>query len=353
MNRSPRDSREYREARSINQAGIRGSLLAGQLLAFSRKDVVEARVHDLNAVLSDIEEMIRRLIGEDIALNLSTTADPALVLVDRGQVEQVLMNLAVNARDAMPDGGRLTIEIGRVEIDQTYARKHLDLMAGSYVVMAVSDDGCGMDEQTRERLFEPFFTTKARGKGTGLGLAIIYGIVRQAGGDVHVYSEPGRGSTFRVYLPRVPDTVQDAEAADHARELPSGSETILLTEDEEPVRALAKDILEMNGYNVLEADSGEAALEIAAAYEGTIHLLLTDVVMPGMGGGRLANALTERRPGIRVLYMSGYPDDAIVRHGILDANAAFIQKPFSLDGLSKKIRDVLDHERPHESWPAT
>ncbi len=351
MNRAERGSPDYREARSINQAGIRGSLLAGQLLAFSRKDVVESRVHDMNAVLSGVDEMIRRLIGEDITLTVSVGSDPALVLADKGQLEQVIMNLAVNARDAMPVGGNLTFEVSRAEVDEAYARKRLDLMPGSYVVLAVTDNGVGMDAATCERLFEPFFTTKARGKGTGLGLSIIYGIARQAGGDIHVYSEPGHGSTFRVYLPRVPDTVLENDCRETAAKSAAGSETVLLTEDEEQVRSLAKDILEMNGYTVLEADSGEAAIEVARAHAGHIDLLLTDVVMPGMGGGKLANALTEMRPGIRVLYMSGYPDDAIVRHGILDANAAFIQKPFSLDGLSRKIREVLNNA-PHESWPA-
>jgi PAS domain S-box-containing protein len=337
--------------REMTRAGERATSLTRQLLTFSRQQAVEHSVLDLNAVVADVTKMLRRLIGEDI--ELANVPAPALgsVRADPGQLEQILINLAVNARDAMPQGGRLTIETGIVELDDAYARSHPDVRPGPYALLAVSDTGTGMDEQTRSHIFEPFFTTKEAGKGTGLGLAVVHGIVRQAGGHVEVYSEPGRGSTFKVYLPRAEEAPRPARPTGDLPRNTSGTETVLLVEDAEMVRLVARHALQIGGYTVLEASDGEAALRVAEGHAGRIDLLLTDVVMPRMGGRELAERLTRARPGLRVLYLSGYTDEAVVRHGLLEADAAFLQKPFSPASLAAKVRAVLD-QRPPASGPA-
>jgi two-component system cell cycle sensor histidine kinase/response regulator CckA len=325
----------------IHKAGERAALLTRQLLTFSRKAVVEPRVLDLNAVVIDTERMLRRLIGED--LSVTTVLDPALarVKVDAGQIEQVLMNLAVNARDAMPRGGKLTIETANVELDENYARLHPEARPGRYVLLAVSDTGCGMDEATQARVFEPFFTTKGPGKGTGLGLATVYGIVKQGGGHVGVYSELGRGTTFKVYLPPAAEPAA-GKVLPGPRAARHGTETILLVEDEDAVRGITRLALQMHGYTVLEARNGREALGVCERHPGPIHLLITDVVMPDMGGREVAERLTGRQPGLRMLYLLGYTDDAVVRHGVLEAEVAFLQKPFTPAALAAKVRDVLD-----------
>jgi CheY-like chemotaxis protein len=299
-------------------------------------------VLDLNAVVSNMGEMLRRLIGEDIAL--VTVLGPGLgrVKADPGQVEQVIMNLAINARDAMPHGGRLTLETANVELGADYARQHVDTCPGPHVMLALSDTGVGMDAATQARIFEPFFTTKGPGKGTGLGLAMVYGIVKQSGGSLWVYSEPGQGTTFKFYLPLVDEPVAPAHRDDAPAQPLRGLETILLVEDEEAVRDLARDVFTARGYTVLEARQGSEALRICERHAGPIHLMLTDVVMPEMSGRELADRLAVLRPGMKVLYMSGYTDNAVVHHGILDPGTIFLQKPFSPAVLAKKVREVLD-----------
>jgi PAS domain S-box-containing protein len=325
----------------IRKAGERAATLTRQLLAFSRRQVLEPRLVDLNGIVGDIEGMLRRLLGEDIEIAFHPAAGLGSVLADPGQLEQVLVNLAVNARDAMPAGGRLTIETAHVELDEDYAARHAAVLPGRYVLLSVTDTGCGMDAKVRERLFEPFFTTKEVGKGTGLGLATCYGIVKQSGGNIRVYSEPGQGTTFKIYLPRV-----DAPAAGVTRRSPvtvaRGTETVLLVEDEEAVRGLAERILRSAGYEVLAAGSGAAALALFEEHGSEVDLLLTDVVMPRVSGRELAERLATLRPGLRVLYMSGYADDAIVQHGVLDPGTRFIGKPFSSADLTRKVREVLD-----------
>jgi two-component system cell cycle sensor histidine kinase/response regulator CckA len=310
------------------------------LLAFSRKQVMAPQRLNLNVILADTEPMLRRLIGEDV--ELVTVLSPGLrrVSADAGQLGQVIMNLAVNARDAMPRGGKLTIETANVDLDDTYARRHATVRPGSYVMIAVSDTGAGMSDETLAHMFEPFFTTKERGKGTGLGLATVYGIVKQSGGSVWVYSEVGKGTTFKIYLPVVEEDV-DAEPIPAEPVSLAGSETVLLVEDEQSVRALSRSILERYGYTVLEAGSGKEGLEAARDYPLPIHLVLTDVVMPEMGGTDLASQLETLRPGVRVLYMSGYTDDAIFRHGLLTRGRSFLQKPFTPEGLARKVREAL------------
>src|SRR5947208_2662519 len=289
-----------------------------------------------------LEQQLRRLIGEDV--ELATALDPTLgrVTADPGQLEQVIVNLAVNARDAMPQGGKLTLETRNIDLDSSYTLEHSLVKPGPYVQLTVSDSGIGMDEETQAHAFEPFFTTKPRGQGTGLGLAMVYGTVKQSGGFIWVYSEPGRGATFKIYLPRVDAPVESATPPAPVERPPRGSETVLLAEDEPAVRAIAQQVLERHGYTVLASQSGADALALAAQHGATIHLLLTDVVMPGMSGRDLADRLTAQRPGIRVLYISGYTDNAIVRHGMLDPGLAYLQKPFRPDALVRKVRDVLD-----------
>ena len=328
-----------RDVELIQATGQRAAALTQQLLAVSRRQVLQPQVLHLNAVVSGLGPMLRRVIGED--LELSITLDPGLgrVLADPSQIEQVLLNLVINARDAMPGVGRLTIETANAELDEAYARRHTASRPGPHVMLAVTDTGSGMDEATRARIFEPFFTTKER--GTGLGLATVHGVVSQSGGNIWVYSEPGRGSTFKIYLPRVEDAAGPAAAVEIPREPPRGSETILLVEDDDDVRALIREALEAHGYTVLDARGPDEALVLAAAAPGLIHLLLTDVVMPRMSGRELAAALGRARPGLRVLYVSGYAPDAVARHGILDPGAAFLSKPFTPLGLAQKVREVL------------
>ncbi|MBI2956486.1 MAG: response regulator [Acidobacteria bacterium] len=291
--------------------------------------------------------MLRRLIGENIELVTRLAPDLARVKADRNQLEQVMMNLLINARDAMPQGGRLILETGNTEWDEAYCLQHRGARPGSYAMLAVSDTGVGMDAETRARIFEPFFTTKEKGKGTGLGLATVYGIVKQYGGYIWVYSEPGQGSTFKIYLPQV-EAVREAEAlAEAAAGAPSGSETVLLVEDEEGVRKLSRQFLEQSGYTVLEASDPAAALWLAEQHPGRIDLLVTDVMMSQMGGREVAERLTQVRPEIKVLFVSGHTDDVVLRQGILDGGAAFLQKPFSRDALARKVREVLDTTPVH------
>ena len=328
--------------KEIRKAGDRAAALTRQLLAFSRKQVLQPKILDLNAIISELEKMLRRLIGEDIDLRTVCAPDLGSTKADPGQIGQVVMNLAVNARDAMPHGGKLTIETRNVQLTAEYARHHVAVIPGWYVLLAVSDTGSGMDEQTRERVFEPFFTTKETGQGTGLGLSTVYGIVKQSGGNIWVYTEPGMGTTFMVYLPRVDQGAEEYKQSLEVAEVLRGSETILLAEDEEMVRNLAREILGTYGYKVLDAASGGSALLICEQYKESIDLLLTDVVMPEMSGRKLADRLAGLRPAMKVLYMSGYADNAIVHQGVLEEGTNFIQKPFSPDALAGKVRDVLD-----------
>ena len=337
---SPQDPRRG-HLKEILTAGERAASLTRQLLAFSRRQVLEPRVLNLNSVLADVAKMLRRLIGEDVELVATLKPDLGRVKVDPGQIEQVIMNLAVNARDAMPQGGKLFVETSNVEIDANYARSHSPMMPGKYVMVAVSDTGCGMDLETQAHAFEPFFTTKEKGHGTGLGLATVYGIVKQSGGFIWVYSVPGRGSTFKIYLPVVEEALPTAEPAEVPAELAKGSETVLVVEDEGGVRSLVCEALASHGYKVLEAAGAASALEISEKYTEPIHLLLTDVVMPQTGGKELAKGFSTLHPETKVLYMSGYTDDAIVRHGILERGTSFLQKPFQPRALLLKIREVL------------
>ena len=337
----PADSTAQRDLAEVRKASERAASLTKQLLAFSRQQVLEPVVLDPNALVEDFEKMLHRLIGEDVELRLSLAGDAGNVLADPGQLQQVLMNLVVNARDAMPTGGKLILETANAELGEQYAELHQPVVPGRYVMLAVSDTGTGMTPETRARIFEPFFTTKEKGKGTGLGLSTVYGIVKQSGGYVWVYSELGRGTTFKIYLPRVdaaPDTLLPAREPSTV----AGTETILLAEDDAVLRPLARGLLEKLGYTVLDAADAEEALEAARQYPEVIHLLLTDVVMPGASGRELARQLENPRPQIKVLYVSGYTDDAIVHHGMLEPGLNFLQKPFTPTALARKVREVLD-----------
>jgi nitrogen-specific signal transduction histidine kinase len=325
----------------IRKAGERSASLTRQLLAFSRKQVLMPKVLSLNDVVHDTEKMLRRLIGEDVQLTTRLRAHRDRVKADPGQLEQVLLNLAVNARDAMPQGGRLTIETDTAELRGDDARTHAGVQPGTYVMLTLTDSGVGMTPEVKRHVFEPFFTTKDPGKGTGLGLAVVHGFVQQSGGHVEVDSEPGRGTSIRIYLPRVEAVHDPALTAAGAGPSTAGAETILLVEDERAVRALTLRVLRGCGYTVLEAADGAEAQRIAAAHPDTIHLLVTDVVMPGVGGRVLAERLLERHPGMKVLYLSGYTDDAVMRHGIVEAQVNFLQKPFSPATLAQKVRSVL------------
>ncbi|MGC1936617.1 MAG: ATP-binding protein, partial [Candidatus Acidiferrales bacterium] len=330
-----------RNADQIHDASQRAASLTRQLLAFSRKQMLAPQVLNIQSVVSDMEKMLRRLIGEDVELVTTNPQGLWHVKADRSQIEQVILNLAVNSRDAMPDGGKLTIETSNVELDNSYSR-HAVVEPGEYVLLAVSDTGCGMDSDTQAHVFEPFFTTKEKGKGTGLGLATVYGIVKQSGGYIWVYSEIAKGTSFKVYLPRVREPELAPQQKPEAMSPVRGSETILLVEDEKGVRELAREYLEQIGYRVLQADNAAQALEIARKHAGLIELLFTDVVMGGMSGRQLAEEMQKLRPEIKILYMSGYTDEAIVHHGILGRGSVLLQKPFTLNSLAIKVRETLE-----------
>jgi PAS domain S-box-containing protein len=329
----------------IRKAGASAADLTRQLLAFSRQQILQPRVLDLKEVVKRTEVLLRRLIGENIDLAISLEPSLGYVKADVGQVEQVLLNLAVNARDAMPKGGRLAIEARNVKLDETYKEEHQQVIPGPYVMLAVGDTGLGMDRETQLRIFDPFFTTKELGKGTGLGLATVYGIIKQSDGYIWVYSDLGKGTIFKIYLPRVEQSARPANQEEPEPAVLRGSETILLAEDSESLREMAREYLESVGYTVLEAASGPEALQLAKDLRGTIHLLLTDVVMPEMSGPELAQQMLSLHPGIKIIFTSGYTDDAIARQGVLDPSVAFIQKPYRPKALARKIREVL-HDAP-------
>jgi PAS domain S-box-containing protein len=327
---------------NILNSGLRAADLVSQLLAFSRKTIIEPKILNMNTIVVNMGSILRRVIGEDIELKMILTPDVWSIKVDPTQFEQVIINLAVNARDAMPDGGRLTIETSNVVLDKDYVASHLGAQPGEHVLLAISDTGLGMSEEIQAHIFEPFFTTKEVGKGTGLGLATVFGIIKQIDGNIWVYSEEGQGTTFKIYLPRVSDTAQSMAGSSDDIYLPTGNETILLVEDDAGVRDLAKQILQVQGYTLLVATNGEEALQLAATHNGPIHLLLTDVIMPGISGKTLARQLLQDRAETRVLYMSGYTENVVAHHGILEEDVVFIQKPFNAVTLAQQIRTVLD-----------
>ena len=337
------NDRLRKSVEATRHAAERAAALTMQLLAFSRKQVVEPRVIDLNASVMEIEKMLHRVIGEDIELTIRLQSGLGRVKADPGQLSQVLMNLAVNSRDAMLNGGKLVIETANVELDDTYGRQHLGARPGPHVMLAVSDTGTGMDSETLSHIFEPFFTTKETGKGTGLGLSMVYGIVKQSNGYIMAYSEPGRGTTFKIYFPRTEESVspllQKAEG-----KIATGTETILVVEDEPALRELTCVLLEDAGYKVLESSGVEDALETAKDVQRRIDLLLTDIVMPRMDGRELANQMVALRPDLKVLYMSGYPDDIIVHRGVLAQGTVLVQKPFTKTTLLRKVRETLDSQ---------
>lgn len=344
MEKFPAGDPDWELLGQIRDAGERSASLTRQLLMFSRKQVVAAKVMDVNSLVADAVKMLRRMIGEDIRLETVLRAT-GRIKADPGQLEQVLLNLVVNARDAMPGGGRLLIETNDVNLGAGHSREHANISPGYYLLLAVSDTGCGMPPEVKARLFEPFFTTKEVGKGTGLGLAVIHGVVKEAGGQVDVYSEVGMGTTFKVYLPRIDEPVHSISSGSQLQPSPRGTETVLLVEDEDAVRALTRHVLAGNGYKVLEASDGDTALRVAMSHEGPIHLLVTDVVMPGLGGPKLAERIASLHHETRILFLSGYTDDAVVRHGILHDEVEFLQKPFSPLVLARKVREVLDKTR--------
>jgi len=329
----------------IKKAGDRATSLTRQLLAFSRKQVLQPKILNLDSVVIDMEKMLQRVIGENIDLRAALEPKLGNVNADPGQIEQIILNLVVNARDSMPDGGKLTIETDNVYLDEEYVKDHVGAQVGPHVMLAVTDTGHGMDQKTLARIFEPFFTTKEMGKGTGLGLSTVYGIVKQSGGNIWVYSEIGRGTTFKIYLPRIDDGVEEYRRSIEDAQVTTGTETILLVEDEAMLRKLAGQTLKGHGYEIVEASNGGEAIALSAQHKGAIHLLLTDVIMPGMNGRELATRMLQTRPSLRVLFMSGYTDDAIVHQGVLDESANFIQKPFMPDGLARRVREVLDQEK--------
>jgi two-component system cell cycle sensor histidine kinase/response regulator CckA len=329
----------------VEKAGQRAASLTKQLLAFSRQQVLTPAVLNLNAVVTEMGKMLPRLLGEDIEVTTALADDLGRVKADQGQIEQIIMNLAVNARDAMPEGGRLKIETANAELDKSFTREHPGSLVGRYVMLGVTDSGIGMSPETQAQIFEPFFTTKERGKGTGLGLATVYGVVKQSGGYIAVDSAPGKGASFKVYLPRTEEAAAQATSDVPVEQTSRGSETILLVEDAEPLRKLAQSFLEARGFRVLAAPNGEKALEVAVQNPEPIHLLLTDVVMPGMNGRVLAEELAPRQPGMKVIYMSGYTDSFIAGHGVLNPGTHLIHKPFTEEALVAKVREVLDSEK--------
>jgi signal transduction histidine kinase len=337
---NPDDPRQA-DITEIQKAGARAAGLTRQLLAFSRKEIIQPTVLDLNVIVADIRTMLARLIGEDVTIVLGLGTALAPVKADRGQVEQVVLNLAVNARDAMPKGGTLTIETASVELDEHVAQTHPEVKPGPYIVLTISDTGTGMTPEVQARLFEPFFTTKDLGKGTGLGLATVYGIVTRSGGIVTVNSEVGRGTSFMVYLPRADDAEPVVAAPTTIDRGRAGGQTVLVVEDADGLRELTKRLLEKQGYTVLLAANADEALRLFDEYP-SIDLLLTDVVMPGASGPELVKQLVDRRPTLKVIYMSGYTDDAIVHHGVLDPGIVFLHKPFSSESLGQRMREALD-----------
>jgi PAS domain S-box-containing protein len=345
----PGDSPWRREIEGIKNAADRAAEVTRQLLAFSRKQVFRLKDVNMSGVVANLDAMLRRLIGEDIELQTSLQPDLWNVRIDPSQIEQVIVNIVVNARDAMPDGGKLTIETANVALDKEYAQSHLEVVPGPYVMIAITDTGCGMDESVRARIFEPFFTTKEVGKGTGLGLSTAYGIIRQSSGYIWVYSEPGVGSTFKIYLPRVlPAEMEPApEMTVHVGAVPGGAETILVAEDEAMLRELVVEFLTKSGYSVLQARDGEEAFLISEKFKGAIHLLITDVVMPRMSGRELARRMSATRPETKVIYISGYTEEAIIHHGVIDPGMHYVQKPFRPSDLVRKVREVLDIQEVH------
>jgi PAS domain S-box-containing protein len=330
----------FQKVQSIQQAADRAVTLTRQLLAFSRKQLLELKVVDVNTVISDMERLLRPLIGENIGLVTRLSPDAGRTRADAGQLEQVIMNLVVNAKDAMPEGGKITVQSSEVTVRPNF-REHIFIQPGRYVVLSVNDTGHGMDKETQSRIFEPFFTTKEKGKGTGLGLSTVYGIVKQSGGYVFPQSEPGAGTTFYIYLPRVEDSPEEMTPAKSQENEKGGCETVLLVEDEESVRELVRETLITRGYKVLEAENGESGLRVAEAHGDGIDILITDVVMPGMGGRELAKKLLQVRPNLGVLFLSGYTEDTILHQGALNPGTAFLQKPFTLQNLARKVREVL------------
>jgi len=339
----PASDEKHESVNEILKAGRQASSLTRQLLAFSRQQVLEPKVLDLGAVVSDVEKMLKRLIGEDIELTTRLNPELGRVKADQGQIEQVVLNLAVNARDAMPQGGKLLIETSNAEIDEVFAHQSpFSVEVGSYVCLCVTDSGVGMDAATQAQIFEPFFTTKEKGKGTGLGLSMVYGVVKQSGGYITVYSEVGAGTTFKIYLPRVDGVLhKDGPRSAEIKSL-QGTETVLLVEDEAGLRNLTRNLLERCGYKVLPAENAAAARTLSQSHNGTIHLMLTDVVMPGSSGRVLAQELLSQRPDLKVVYMSGYTGQTFGGHAILDPGSFFLMKPFTRDGLARKIREALD-----------
>lgn len=327
-------------AEEVLKAADRAGALTNQLLAFSRRQIIQPRVMNMNAVVGQTEKMLHRLLGEDIQLVFDLPADVGNIRADPNQIVQAIVNLAVNARDAMPTGGRIAVETANAHLDETYARTHLGVQPGEFVMVAVSDTGHGMDAATRQHIFEPFFTTKQQGRGTGLGLATVYGMVKQAGGDIWVYSEPGKGTTFKLYFPRVQEPVAE-NGGGPGESRTSGGEVVLVVEDENAVRELSVKMLKQLGYVVLAAASGAEALEISKSYPNRISALLTDVVMPQMSGRQVADALLLARPDMKVLYLSGYTESTVIHHGVLDSAVDFLAKPFSREALGKKLRTIL------------
>jgi signal transduction histidine kinase len=341
------DDREM--ARQIVSASDRAADLIRQLLAFGRRQILAPQILDPGEVIADLAPLVRRIVGEHIEFKTILMSEPSRVRVDPTQLEQVLVNLIANARDAMPSGGRLTVEVTDVELDDVYAATHPEVVPGPHVMIAISDTGVGMTEETREHIFEPFFTTREGSGGTGLGLATVFGIVKQSGGSINVYSEPGHGSVFKVYLPRVLEPYEEPPAPIEDVSGVAGTETLLVAEDDEAVRGITVLALSRAGYEVLAAEGGVAALELARRHAGPIHLLVTDVVMPGISGQQLAQELAQLRPEIRTLYVSGYAENTIVHHGVLDADVAFLPKPFTPTALVRKVREVLGIRGINES----
>ena len=333
-----------KEIGEIEKAAQRATTLTQQLLAFSRKQVLQPKVINLNAITNDISKMIGRLIGEDIELTTRLADDLGWIRADPNQIEQILLNLAVNARDAMPTGGKLIIETANYQFNESDVTHHLGMSPGAYVMLAVSDTGSGMDKKTLQHIFEPFFTTKEVGKGTGLGLSMVYGIVRQSGGTIWAYSEPGRGTTFKIYMPRADETSNITGTDAPLSKQLTGSETILLVEDEAAVRDTAAQILQLQGYSVIQAADADEAMRVCETFANEIHLVVSDVVMPRVSGRQLVERLRHLRPQIKVLYISGYTDDAIIHHGIVGGEMPFLQKPFTKDALARKVREVLDRK---------